>query len=376
MVLRSLLKKSELTILSIRIRPLIFSVFALAMLTGCSEQQAAQPPQGRPPSPVRVATVVMQEVQRSVSLVGSAKPWRRSLVASEVAGLVHAFPVEEGMVVKRGQVLARLRTDTLTIRLHSAEASHHEARTRYQQAKKDLRRVNVLFEKELVTQKEYDDAITEESALGQRVIQLKSEIQQVRDQLQKSRIVAPFDGWITQEFTEVGQWVSAGGQVVEIVDMSRVQLEVPLPERYIKDVKVNDPVSAVFDGLPDLQAKGRVFSVVAQADQASRTFPINVELPNADLSVKSGMVARVTLQVGAAYDALVIPKDALVLRGGREFIYLVNDGQVSQIPVNPILHLDEVVQVAGDLEPGMTVVVEGNERLLPGQAVRILEAEG
>ncbi|WP_454064162.1 efflux RND transporter periplasmic adaptor subunit [Candidatus Nitrospira salsa] len=362
--------------MSLQIRQLIIPFLAMVMLAGCSEQQAAQPPQGRPPSPVRVATAMMQEVQRSVSLVGSVKPWRRSVVASEVAGLVQVFPVKEGMAVKRGQVLARLRTDTLTIRLHSAEASHHEARTRYQQAKKDLRRVNVLFKKELVTQKEYDDAITEESALGQRLIQLKSEIQQVRDQLQKSRILAPFDGWITQEFTEVGQWVSAGGQVVEIVDMSRVQLEVPLPERYIKDIRVNDPVSAVFDGLPDLQAKGRVFSVVAQADQASRTFPINVELPNPDLSIKSGMVSRVTLQVGAPYDALVIPKDALVLRGGREFIYLVKEGQVSQIPVNPVLHLNEVVQVTGDLEPGATVVVEGNERLLPGQSVRILEAEG
>lgn len=362
--------------MSSQIRQLIIPFLAMVMLAGCSEQQAAQPPQGRPPSPVRVATAMMQEVQRSVSLVGSVKPWRRSVVASEVAGLVQVFPVKEGMAVKRGQVLARLRTDTLAIRLHSAEASHHEARTRYQQAKKDLRRVNVLFKKELVTQKEYDDAITEESALGQRLIQLKSEIQQVRDQLQKSRILAPFDGWITQEFTEVGQWVSAGGQVVEIVDMSRVQLEVPLPERYIKDIRVNDPVSAVFDGLPDLQAKGRVFSVVAQADQASRTFPINVELPNPDLSIKSGMVSRVTLQVGAPYDALVIPKDALVLRGGREFIYLVKEGQVSQIPVNPVLHLNEVVQVTGDLEPGATVVVEGNERLLPGQSVRILEAEG
>ena len=167
----------------------------------------------------------------------------------------------------------------MDIRLNSAEASHREARTRYQQARKDLQRVKVLFEKELVTQKEYDDAITEEGALRQRFIQLQTEIQQVRDQLNKSRIVAPFNGWITQEFTEVGQWVSAGGQVVEMVDLSRVQVEVPLPERYVKDIRVNDPVAAVIDGLPTLQAQGRVFSVVAQADRAARTFPIKVELP-------------------------------------------------------------------------------------------------
>ncbi len=356
-------------------RCLVLALFLVA-LTACSEQQAAPPPQGRPPSPIRVAPVATQEVQRSVSLVGTVEPWRRSVVASEIAGLVHAFPVEEGMAVKRGQVLARLRTETLDIQLHSAEASHQEARTRYEQAGKDLQRVEVLFEKELVTQKEYDDAISEEGALRQRLIQLQTEIQQVRDQLRKSRIVAPFDGWITQEFTEVGQWVPSGGQVIEMVDLYRVQVQVPLPERYVKDVRVNDPVTAKFDGLPDRQSEGRVFSVVAQADRVARTFPINVEIPNPGLAIKSGMVSRVTLQVGGPYEAMVIPKDALVLRGGMEFVYVVKEGHVSQVPVNPGLHLDEVVEISGELQPGMTVVVQGNERLRPGQPVRILESEG
>ena len=376
MVLGSRQRKSESMLFIAHIRSFLYLVILGCLFAACSEQQAASPPQGRPPSPVRVATVVTQEVQRSVSLVGTVEPWRRSVVASEIAGLVQNFPVEEGMAVKKGQVLARLRTDTLDIRLHSAEASHREARTRYVQARKDLQRVKVLFEKELVTQKEYDDAITEEGALRQRFIQLQAEIQQVRDQLNKSRIVAPFDGWITQEFTEVGQWVSAGGQVVEMVDLSRVQIEVPLPERYVKDVRVGDPVTAMFDGLPDRQSEGRVFSVVAQADRAARTFPIKIELPNPGLIIKSGMVSRVTLQVGAPYEAIVIPKDALVLRGGREFIFLVNEGKVAQVPVKPELHLDEVVQVSGNLQPGMTVVVEGNERLRPGQPVRILESAG
>ena len=376
MVLRNLQRKSELLLVMTHVRRRIVLFLMMGVLASCSEQQAAQPPQGRPPSPVRVAMVVTQEVQRSVSLVGTVEPWRRSVVASEIAGLVQAFPVEEGMAVKRGQVLARLRTDTLDIQLHSAEASHQEARTRYEQAGKDLQRVKVLFDKELVTQKEYDDAISEEGALRQRLIQLQTEIQQVRDQLKKSHIAAPFDGWITQEFTEVGQWVPAGGQVVEMVDLFRVQVQVPLPERYVKDVRVNDPVSATFDGLPELQSQGRVFSVVAQADRAARTFPINIELPNPGLAIKSGMVSRVTLQIGGPYEALVIPKDALVLRGGLEFVYLVNEGHVSQVPVTPVLHLDDVVQVTGEIEAGMTVVVQGNERLRPGQSVRILESEG
>ena len=348
----------------------------MSVLAGCGEQQAAAPPRGRPPAPVRVSTVSNQEVQRSVTLVGTVEPWKRSVAASEIAGLVEDFPVSEGMEVRKGQVLARLRTDTLDIRLNSVVATHREALARYRLANKDLERIKVLFEKELVTQKENDDALAQEGALRQRVVQLVSEIQEAKDRIAKSKIQAPFDGWITQEFTELGQWVEAGGPVVEIVDLSRVQVEVPLPERYVRDVRVNDPVTAVFDGIPGFEAQGRVFSVVAQADRASRTFPVKIELPNQDLTMKSGMVSRVTLTVGAPYRAVVVPKDALVLRGGREFLFLVKEGRVSQVPVTTLLHLDGLVEVSGEIQPGMTVVVEGNERLLPGQAVRILQSAG
>ena len=342
-------------------------------LLGCSEQQAAQPPKGRPPAPVRVAAVVNQIVQKTIELVGTVEPWRRSIVAGEIAALVEKFPVEEGMAVKRGQMLAQLRTNALTIRLNAAMASHREAQTRYRQAKKDLERMNTLFAKELVTQQEFDGAVTQEAALGQRVTLLGAEMLQVRDQFRKSRVVAPFDGWVIKEFTEVGQWIQAGGPIVELVDLSRVQVEVPLPERYVGEIKVGASVTATFDGLRGFQVKGKVFSVLAQADRNSRTFPIKVELPNADLMIKSGLVSRVILQVGASYEALVIPKDALVLRGGSEFVFVMKDAIVSQVPVVAVNHVNHEVEINGQLEPGMMVVVEGNERLFPGQPVRVLE---
>ncbi|MGV7229856.1 MAG: biotin/lipoyl-binding protein, partial [Nitrospirales bacterium] len=113
---------------------LLVGVFGLQ---GCSEQQAAQPPKGRPPTPVRVAEVVNRTVQQTVELVGTVEPWRRSVVAGEIAAVVERFPVEEGMAVKRGDMLAQLRTDTLSIQLNAAEATHRESETRHQQAKKD-----------------------------------------------------------------------------------------------------------------------------------------------------------------------------------------------------------------------------------------------
>ncbi len=322
--------------------------------------------------PVRVAPVLRQEVNQTVTLVGTVEPLRRSIVASEVEGLVEVFPAEEGMAVKRGQLLARLRTDTLQIQLDSALASHREAATRYQQAKRDLSRTRVLWKKELVTQKEFDDAQAEETALRERLSQLGAEIRRVRDSLNQSGIVAPFDGWITQEFTEIGQWVEEGGAIIEMVDLSHVQVEIPLPERYVRNIRIRDPVTATFDGLPELEARGRVFSLVAQADRIARTFPVKVDIPNPALAIKSGMVSRVTLQVDRPHQGTVVPKDALVLRGGRAFVFRVNEGTVDQIPVTAVLHVEGLIEIEGPIREGMVVVVEGNERLFPGQPVRIL----
>jgi RND family efflux transporter MFP subunit len=226
----------------------VFSILGagLLLVTGaCSEQQAAPPPPGRPPVPVRVVPVVKQPIQQFVTLVGTVEPWKRSVVASEIEGLVQVFPVQEGMRVTRGQLLARLRIETLNIQLDSALASHREARTRYRQAKQDLGRVRVLFHKELVTQSE-------------RLSQLDAEIRREKDQVRKSQIAAPFDGWITQEFTEIGQWVEEGGQIVEMVDLSHVKVEIPLPERYVQDLQIGDPVHVSFDALPDFPAQGKV----------------------------------------------------------------------------------------------------------------------
>ena len=355
------------------VRRLLPVFLCLGTIAACGEQQAAPPPQGRPPAPVRVAPVLKQTVQETVTLVGTVEPWKRSIVASEIGGLVQAFPAKEGKRVTRGQRLAQLRTETLQIQFDAASASQREAETRYQQAKQDLMRVQALFAKELVTQKEFDDAQAEARALHERLSQLDAEIRRVRDLVNKSTIVAPFDGWITQEFTEIGQWVEEGGEIIEMVDVARVQVEVPLPERYVRHIQPRDPVQATFDGLPEFEAQGRVFSLVAQADRISRTFPVNVEIPNPSLTIKSGMVSRVTLRVGRPHEGLVIPKDALVLRGSREFVFLVKEDTVDQIPVTSGVHLDDFIEITGTLKAGMTIVIEGNERLFPGQPVRIID---
>ena len=358
-----------------RVRGLVWGGVLLAavmMVGACGDEDAKRAPLKPPASPVRVVTALKDEIHPSVSLVGTVEPWKRSLVAGEVAGRVKQFLVKEGETVEQGQLLAQLATKTLQIQLDSAVASRREGLVRHQKAIQDVKRIQGLVKKGFLTQKEYDDAEAEELAWEQRLAQLNAEIRRVEDQIAKSRILAPFTGQVIREHTEIGQWVDEGGTVVEIVDLSRVQVEVPLPERYVQSVASGDPVSATFDGLPGFTGNGHIRSVVAQADQAARTFPVNVEIPNEGVKIKSGMVARVKLFVGAPYKAILVPKDALVLRGQSQFIFLVDEGKAMQVAVTPGVYTDGLVEITSGVPEGASVVTQGNERLLPGQAVRIL----
>ncbi len=340
---------------------------------GCQQQETAESARRTHAAPVKVAAVTVKEIQLSVTLVGTVEPWKRSLVASEIAGLVEEYPFDEGDVVHAGELLARLRTDTIDIHIKEALARRREGVARYRKAKFQLDRTQALLRTGTASRQQFEDDEAEELALREQLIQLESSIREYQDQLRMSKVLAPFAGSIIKEHTEVGQWVTEGGSVAEMVDLSHVQIDVPLPERYVNEVTLGDAVAVRFDALPSLTMTGTIFSIVVQANLETRTFPIKIDIPNPETHIKSGMFSRITLPVGQPYQAMVVPKDAVVLRGGAEFVIVVNEGTVVQVSVQSGQHVNHSVEVTGDLSEGMDVVVQGNERLFAGQQVTILE---
>jgi len=330
-----------------------------------------------PPSPVKVAEVTEQTLIQPLTLVGTVEPRTQSVVASEVEGLVEFFPIEEGTSVHKGDLLASLRTDTLEIQLRAAEAQRNEAKARYQQAHSDLERSKRLFHEKVLSEKALQDDEAEAEARAQKISQHQAEMDRLQDQIKKSKIIAPFDGEIIQTHTEVGEWLSKGGAVAEIIDLSNVRINVALPEKYIRNIRVGERVQVSLDALPNRQFSGKVFSIISQADPESRTFPVRIELENKKGELKSGLFARVSLPVGPPVQTLTVPKDALVIRGGKYFVYVAHPSEggwkVSRVDIQTGLMVNNWVEVQGPLEVGQKVVTRGNERLRPGQEVNITE---
>jgi RND family efflux transporter MFP subunit len=196
-------------------------------------------------------------------------------------------------------------------------------------------------------------------------------VEGVEDEIGKCTITAPFDGRITEESTEVGQWLIKGDSVISMLQMDYVKVRVPVPEKYIKNMSVGDESSVSFPALGGIARTGRIVHIVPQADKRARTFPVFVKLDNKDEAIKSGMFAEATFEMGSLLSATMILKDGIVRRGGGEFIYLAVDGKVTEVPVQTGIAHENLIQIMGDVKPGIDVIVRGNERVRNAQDIQV-----
>lgn len=308
-------------------------------------------------APVVVSRIIQMDVLQPVKMVGTVFPLRESIVACEIEGLVEEFPVKRGDYVKKGRVLAKLRTKSLEIQLKGAKADERLAIIEYERAME-------LYEGEAISHSELDEFET-------KLVAQEAVVEGIEDNIGKCTIKAPFDGKITEEYTEVGQWLNKGDRVVSMIQLDYVKVRVPVPEKYIQNLQVGDECKVSFSALDGITRNGNIIHIVPQANARGRTFPVYIKLDNKDEMIRSGMFAEATFAIGPLLTATMILKDGIVRRGGREFIYLEVDGKATEVPVQTGIAHKNLIQVMGEVKPGHDVVVRGNERLRNAQNVQV-----
>lgn len=395
--------------------------------------------EGAPP-PVEVVPVVEASLSQGYRVVGSVAPLRTSTIGSAAAGRVGEFLVDVGHAVKARQPLAILRTETLKIELRAAEAELElnrqllaeqengsriediaEAEARVQQARaakenaaNQLQRLQALSNRRAATDADLEDA-RERAAMtlsafsaadaaakrirrGPRDEQIaqaaaRVELQQqrvnlIKDRIEKHTIRAPFDGFISEEYTEVGAWIGSGDPVAQVIQLDEVEVQAPVTGQYATRLRRGDTIRVEFPDLPDKLMTGTIDRIVPVADPRARTFPVFIRLANEIQHdtplLMAGMLARVDLPAGNQRTMPLVPKDALVLNARERAVFVVDldavetgpmTGTVRKIPVDLGVAMDDLIQVSGDLRAGQLVVVVGNERLLPGAKVTIVGGE-
>ena len=276
--------------------------------------------------------------------------------------------------------------------LAAAEARSRNAQSRYTRTERLYR------ESQTATKEELDEAdstlrvaqqteiaarsarqqvdATRESRLAQAVATVAVQHEKVRrmqDILQKYTIRAPFGGYVTKLYTEVGAWIAKGDPIVEVIELDPIEIHTFVPEKFIDRLHTGEhAVSLKFEALPKQNYKAVITRIVPKAEVRSRTFPVKLEVENKDFQIKAGMLARVELEVGQQ-SGLWVDKDALVLTPkGRYVIVAEPTGRphlfkARQVEIVDGLTAGNLVEVTGDLRGKDRVVVGGNERLNGGE---------
>jgi RND family efflux transporter MFP subunit len=325
---------------------------------------------GMPAPQVSYTEAREHALRQTLTFPGTVEAQTATTLASTVAGLVTEFPAKEGTRVVRGQLIAKLRSTPVELTLVSQQASLKEAEARLKLAQSTLNRVRELHAAGVASQQQLDDAQSEANAWIGRTDALKADIARLQDELERMNVRAPLAGIVVKERTEVGQWMSIGGAVVDLLAIDQMEIRLELPERHFAGVRVGATATATFESLPGYRVSGKIIAVIPQADAQARTFPVKVLVSNENGRLGAGMLAQVSFTAGEVYRATIVPKDAVLTRGTRHTVYrLDGESKVEEVDVETGAGAGEWIEVRGKLHAGDKVITRGNERLMPGMQV-------
>ncbi|NIM43421.1 MAG: efflux RND transporter periplasmic adaptor subunit [Hydrogenophaga sp.] len=320
------------------------------------------------PVTVEVATVKQARLQDDAQAVGSLNSRQAVTLKPETAGRVARIAFNDGQSVKRGALLVQL-DDTL----QRAELSQAQAQL-------SIARANLKRNEELLAQSFVAARVVDESRAALQVAEAQVDLAQAR--LQRMRITAPFDGTLGLRSINLGQYVKDGDPLVNLEDTSKLTVDFRLPERYQNRIAPGQTVQVQLDALPGQRHQARVLAVDPLLDANGRSIAVRAEMPSAPgQDLRPGMFARVLIVFSVNDKALVVPEEALVPQGGRQYVYVIDEqGQgdarkrVSRrVEVELGVRRGADVQITDGLNGGDTVVVAGQQRLQrDGTVVRVV----
>jgi cobalt-zinc-cadmium efflux system membrane fusion protein len=351
--------------------PALTLILLLFPMPGCSEGEAEiveRVDTISGPRPVRVAQVEKRDFRPTVRTTGTLVPRRHGDVYALVPGELENLPVDIGSRVRRGALLFSVRQVDYELAMQRAEASLAEAEVGVTAAQRELTRLENLFAEGSATDQMRDQAATEhDRALAAREQALAARAQAAQA-LEDSSVRAPYGGVITHRFMEPGEYVGAGDPVVEIMDLSLLNAELELPERYAGLVPVGSAVSLTFEHRDDV-VDGKVTRVNPKVDVQTRTFVIKVEVDNRDGLLQAGLFCSASFSLPVQSDQVAVPRAALLRDEGRTRVWVVEDGTVSSQEIVEGTALNGWVLVRSGLYEGDVVVIEGGGGLVDGGAV-------
>jgi len=324
-------------------------------------------PQMMPATTVTSAEVKEEDWAPTLSSVGSVSAVQGAVISAELAGIVSEISFENGAEAKKGDVLMKLDTSQEEALLRSAAAEAQLART-------DLERSRDLAMKKVVSSAELDSAQS-------KFTRLNAVVDQMRSNIAKKTVIAPFDGQLGIRQVNVGQMINAGQQVIALTSLDSVYVDFALPEQHLSKLTKDLEVRVRVDALPGREFKGKLTAINSMLDPVTRNVPLQATLENTDHALHPGMFAKVDVVLPVKESVLAIPATAISYAPYGDSVFVIEkkkdakSGRESQVLRQQFVRTGETrgdfVTVTNGLKAGEVIVSSGVFKLRNGMEVTI-----
>jgi RND family efflux transporter MFP subunit len=297
---------------------------------------------------------------------------RISQLSSEVNGRVDKVLFQEGDSIKKGQPLIELNTDFIRKEIDRIQAMIALTQAQLDRSQKDLKRYKELLEKQATSATAYDQLFYSVAEVKAQKAAYEAELESAQLQLKKSVILAPFSAKVLDKNVDVGNWITSGTAIARLGGLSDIYIQVPVAEKLLPYSVVGQEI-AVKITATGAELTGTHKGFRPGADAQTKNLYVRIKLDNFTQPFEN-MSAEVTLPIGDQQQLLLVPRDALVTFNGQRFFYTIKDGKAALVPVEVIGFSGNNASITSPYtQEGMPVVIEGNERLRPDQAVTVVE---
>ncbi len=360
------------------------------------------------PLPVRVARATVADLEKRIKAPGEVYTEKKVVLKAEVSGVLKKLHVQEGQKVRAGQLLAELDETPYRLEVEQNEASRLKALSEllldrlFQQpelaentedflnlkkAEESWKKAEKAFQEGLISQKDLEKAQRDYElaligsglkreeiiAASKGLIQAEVSLQISRMKLEKTRIAAPFSGRVTLIKVAPGENIEIGRELMTIVNLSSLKVEARILESEIGKIKVGREAAIHLTAYPGRIFLGRVAAISPLVNPAERTCSVFIHLDNPTEEIKPGMHAEVEIVSEIFPKRLLVPQEAVLVRGGRPLVFVVEGGLAKWRYIKPGEENERFVEVLEGVSEGEQVIVEGHLTLAHDSAVRVLE---
>jgi RND family efflux transporter MFP subunit len=318
--------------------------------------------------PVDLSEARMTTMAPTMQVAGTVVSRSDAFLSAEVEGrLIEVADI--GGRVEAGDVVARIEDTALSLRARELESELRRAEARLRFLEAELLRFERLAETNLAAASQIDQTRSERDIAASDLAVVRARLDQIEDQIERTRITAPFPGVVAERVAQAGERVAIGTRVVRMVNPESLEIVARAPLSYFRYVQPGDELAINVAG-EILHAPLR--TTVSVGDEARHVFELRLDL---DARLPVGQTVRVTVPTADVREVLAVPRDALVLRGDGIAVFIVDeDNKARRIRVTTGIGEGDWIEVRGPIQEGDRVVIRGNERLRPGQEVSVRES--